>query len=282
MEQFFGPGDYDVEIRSIQQALQQAAGAEDAYRTRALEAQMESAAAARENALKIAQLQAKTQRYGIDVQAETEMKRLKENARQFDASHGLEIARAYTAFASTPDMMWAKSDFEEAMGRVGQGLNPSPAMSRGTQPHAKTWEDFAAIAQYNGSTVPGAQASSSSGGNSARTTESQPAAATATATSTGTATPGATAPPDPRIKAANAIVTALPPSASAGHDENDFAALESIRALYTAGLPGSLERLGPARRKIAQAGLARLGYDPNLAEDDYRRGLPHQASPLLA
>jgi len=274
----FSAEDYDVEIGSIQQALQEAAGAEDEYRTRALEAQMKSAAAARENAMKIAQLQSKTQRYGIDVQAKTEMENRLERAREFDASHGLEIAKAYTAFASTPDMMFARNDFMSGMERVGQGLHPSPAMSQGT-PHAKTWEDFAAIAQYNGSQVPGAssggggsqpaQASASGGGGGANT---------ASTSSVGASSGGT----DPRVTAANAVMKAIPPSDTPGADGQDWAALEAIRNLFTAGAPGSVERLGKPRTKIAMAGLARMGYDPDTIMEDYKRALPHQASPLLA
>src|SRR5215216_97226 len=100
-----GPGQYGDYIQGIMSDLNEASGSDDEYRTKALEQQMQSAQAARENAMKIAQLQASTSRYGIDVQSATELKKLKENARQFDAQHGLEIAKAYTAFASTPDMM---------------------------------------------------------------------------------------------------------------------------------------------------------------------------------
>ncbi len=254
----FSAQDYDTEIGAIQSALQEAAGAEDAYRQKALDAQMKSAAAARENAMKIAQLQAKTQRYGIDVAAKTELENRLERAREFDASHGLEIAKAYTAFSSTPDLMFARNDFVNALGRVGQGNLPAPAMSQG-QPHAQTWEDFAAIAQYNGSRVPGAP---QGGGAAPQQQQGQGK--------------------DPRVAAASSIMKAIPPSETPGADGQDWAALEAIRQLYTAGQPGSVERLGKPRQKIALAGLARMGYDPAQVEDDYRRSRPGQVSPLLA
>lgn len=261
-----GPGDYGTYIQSISAALNESAGADDAYRTKALEGQLKSAAAARENAMKIAQLQAKTSRYGVDVQAETEMKKLKENARQFDAQHGLEIAKAYTAFASTPDLMFARNDFMSAMGRVGQGLMPQASITRNPGPQAKTWEDFDALTQYRGqSASTAAGGGGSGGGGSAQSSAS-----------------GGGEAPDPRIKAATGIIQALPPSDGQGHDGQDWAAINSIRSLYSSGRPGVEARLGPARTKIAMAGLARAGYDPNLIHEEYVRALPGQKSPLLA
>jgi hypothetical protein len=196
------------------------------------------------------------------------MRALKENARQFDAQHGLDIAKAYTAFASTPDLMFARNDFVDAMGRVGQGLSPQAAITRNPGPVAKTYEDFAALAQYNGSQVPGA---SSGGGGS-----SQPSAAS------GGSSAQDSAPPDPRIAAANGIVKALPPSDNQGHDGQDWAAINAIRSLYSSGRPGVEARLGPQRVKIAQAGLARAGYDPALISEEYNRSLPGQGSPIRA
>jgi hypothetical protein len=285
MAEFFSPQDYEVEIAAGEATLREMAGEENAYRRRALEAQMESARAARENAMKIAQLQSETSRYGIDAQRATAMAQLKENARQFDASHGLEIAKAYTAFSSTPDMMFARNDFLSAMGRVGQsGGLPAPISSQGS-PQAKTWQDFAAIASYNGSQVPGASAPSA-----ARESQAQPAAASGSspaasgggsaAASTGAA--GASSGTDPRVTAANAVMKAIPPSETPGTDGQDWAALEAIRNLFTAAKPGSIERLGAPRTKIAMAGLARMGYDPETVLEEYKRAAPGQQSPILA
>lgn len=248
---------YSQEEQEVAAAIDEASG----YEREALEAQKESASAARANALKIAQLQASTSRYGIDAQSATAMRALKENARQFDAAHGLDIAKAYTAFSSTPDMMFARNDFMSAMGRVGQGLNPAPIASQG-QPHAKTWQDFASIAQYNGSQVPGG--GGGGGGGSAQSTGG-----------------GGTSTTDPRVTAANAVMRAIPPSETSGNDGQDWAALEAVRNLYSAAKPGSVERLGAPREKIAMAGLARMGYDPAAVALEYKRTLPGQMSPLL-
>lgn len=270
-----GPNEYGAYIEQIAAALQEAAGSDDEYRKKALEAQLQSAQEARANALRIAQLQAETSRYGVDVQRSTEMAKLKENARQFDASHGLEIAKTFVAFSSTPDMMFARNDFMSAMGRVGQGLSPQAAITREPGPRAKTYEDFAALAQYNGSTVPGASAKDAGAG-------AGRGASTVASGGGGAGTPGTSTAADPRLKAANAIAQAIPPSETPGHDDNDWAAINAIRALYQSGRPGLEARLGPQRTKIALAGLARAGYDPALIQEEYRRTLPGQKNPLLA
>ena len=262
----FGPQHYSAEIEYIAQQIRAASGSDDEYRNRALDAQMKSAQAARENAMKIAQLQASTSRYGIDAQSATALRALKENARQFDAQHGLEIAKAYTAFASTPDLMFARNDFMSAMGRVGQGLNPGPVTSQGT-PQAKTWQDFSALAQYNGSQVPGAQSSSGGGGGGQ-------------SASSGGSTE-AKAPPDPRVQAAGAVMKALPPSESPGADGQDWNAINAIVELYKAGNP-AISKLGAQRTKIAMAGLARAGYDPALMQEEFLQTRPGQKSPLLS
>jgi hypothetical protein len=262
--------DYSTERDWVADQIQRASGDENEYKTKALEAQMKSAEAARKNAMAIAQLQAHTSRYGIDAQSATAMRALKENARQFDAQHGLDIAKAYTAFASTPDLMFARNDFMSAMGRVGQGLTPQPAITQSPGPQAKTWQDFSALAQYNGSQVPGA--SSSGGGNGASSGGAgQPAAAS-----------GGGEAKDPRLQAAGAIMKALPPSESPGADGQDWNAINAIVEMYKSGRPGVEARLGPARTKIAMAGLARQGYDPALISEEYNRSLPGQQSPMLA
>jgi hypothetical protein len=257
--------DYSTERDWIADQIQRASGDENEYRTKALEAQMKSADAARANAMKIAQLQASTSRYGIDAQSATAMRALKENARQFDAQHGLDIAKAYTAFASTPDLMFARNDFMHGMQRVGQGLNPASIHEGGT-PQAKTYQDFAALAQYNGSTVPGA---SSAGAGSSQT-----------ASSSGGGTE-AKAPPDPRVQAAGAIMKALPPSESPGADGQDWNAINAIVEMYKSGNP-AIGKLTASQQKIGMAGLARAGYDPIRVQEDYLRTRPGQGSPIRA
>lgn len=276
-----GADAYAQQWQAYVQQLQQALAASSGFERWKIEQELRNAEKGRDNAYKIAQLQAKTSRYGVDQQTRVALEQLKENARQFDATHGLEmqrfgldVAEAYTKYASTPDMRWSAADFDSAVQRVGLGQGPAPISTHADRPVPKTWESFDALRSYRsnppagygmgpGASVPNATT------DSMRTTNPV-GGAPADANGDGI--------PDPRHKAIRAVADALPPSAGTGTDGQDWAALRAIESLYMAGRPGSLERLGPARRKIAQAGMARLGYDPNLAEEEYQRGLPGQTS----
>lgn len=295
-DDYISASTYDDYISDIESSLSEASGSQQ----RALDAQLKSAKAAQKNAMEIAKLQASTSRYGIDVASKDRMRALLENARQFDAvhgldiqkfdeskrqfglTHGLDVAKAYTQYASTPDMMFARNDFVSALGRVGQGLGPDRAIDRTPGPRAKTWQDFAALAQYPG--PGGAQSTQGAPGAPASGTGAGPEAAGGGTVSGGGMVQGpdgswGPAPaPDPRLKAMRAVTEALPPSQAGGADDNDWAAINAITSLYKAGHPGSVARLGPARQKIALAGLARAGYDPGLVQEEYDRGLPGQGS----
>lgn len=250
---------YDAYIARLTQAWQESSG----LQRKQIEAQIEDAKKARENALAIAQMQDATSRYGTDTSRDLRLAELKQNQRQFDASHaldmqryGLDVAKAYTEYSRTPDMMFARNDFMNAMARTGQGLHPQNVMSQGT-PQAKGWQDFAALAGY---TTPTVQAGRSQGGG-------------------GMAPQGPTGGgTDQRQKAVQEIMKAMPPSDSNGYDGQDWEALNAIRSLYAARRPGEVERLGQERRKIGQAGLQRMGYDPALVESDRMRTLPGQRS----
>ncbi len=231
-------------IAIITKAMETASG----FQLKQLEAQRDDALKGRENALTIARLSASTSRYGTDQQTMLQLRQLEQQQSQFQANHGLELAKTYAQFASTPDQAFAMNDFKSALGRVSQGYSPAPMASQGA-PKAKTWEDFAALSQYGG----GGKNTGDGGGSG-----------------------------DTRNKAIKAVTEAMPPSDGAGHDDQDWAALSAISALYQAGLPGSVERLGAPRRKIAQAGLARAGYDPAAVEYERMRGLPGQQSARLA
>ncbi len=293
---------WDQYVKTIQDALQASAGFE---RTK-LQKQYEDAEKGRQNAYKIADLQAQTSRYGVDRQTETELARLRENQRQFDNNHnlemqkfgldrerfgferekfgkefgleeqrfgldkdrfGLDYANAYTNFAQTSDNPWLLKDFEGAVGRVGLGQGVQPISTQANQPRAKTWEDFAAISGY--ATLPGVQAG--------RTSTAEPAMAGSG--------PGAMAQeqsinngPDKQLKAMRAVAEAMPPSATPGMDDSDWAAINAYKSLYFAGRPGEIARLGKERNKIGMNGLRRAGYNPALLEEDYTRGLPGQGS----
>ena len=251
---------YDAYIARLTQAWQESSG----LQRKQIEAQIDDAKKARENALAIAQMQDATSRYGTDTSRDLRLAELKQNQRQFDASHaldmqryGLDVAKAYTEYSRTPDMMFARNDFMNAMGRTGQGLHPQNVMSQGT-PQAKGWQDFAALAGY---TTPTVQAGRSQGGGGSMAPQGP--------------TGGGT---DQRQKAVQEIMKAMPPSDGDGYDGQDWEALNAIRSLYAARRPGEVERLGKPRRQIAQAGLQRMGYDPALVESDRQRSLPGQRS----
>lgn len=253
----------DEYIETIRRSLQTAAGDQREI----LRMQLDDAERGRQNAYRIAQLQDEGSRYGIDQRRQTELEQLSEQQRQFDANHGLEmqrfgldVARAYTDYARTPDMRWSANDFDTAVRNIGLGGGPVPIAGQ-ARPTPKSWEDFAALSGFN---TPAVQA-----GQKMAPSPSGPGMASAAGAGTAS---------DPRLTAATGILKALPPSGTPGHDDNDWAALEAIRSLYLSGRPGEVERLGRPRQKIAEAGLARLGYDPALVVEERRRSLPGQGS----
>jgi hypothetical protein len=250
---------YDKYIATLTRAWEESSG----LQRRQIESQIEDAKKGRENAMAIAQLNAQTSRYGTDVQAQTRMAELRQNQAQFDQTHGLDVAKAYTAYSQTPDMMFARNDFVNALGRTNAGLGVKPMSTGGAQPHAKTWEDFAALQGFN---TPAVQAGRSQGGGGGMQSTAS----------------GGGGGKDQRTSAVNAIMKAIPPSDGDGNDGQDWEALNAIRSLYAARRPGSVEGLGKERQKIANAGLARLGYDPALINEDYLRTRPGQGGVRLA
>ena len=157
-------------------------------------------------------------------------------------------------------MRWSANDFDTAVRNIGLGSGPVPVSSQ-PSPQPKSWQDWTALTGFTTPTVQAGQSAASSGGGGP-----------------GQMQAGAGGQADPRLAAANGILKALPPSSTPGHDENDWAALNAVKSLYMSGRPGDVEKLGAPRRKIAQAGLARLGYDANLVESDRQRALPGQGS----
>lgn len=263
--------EWDRKVAQIQAALTQSAGFERIK----LERQLEDAEQGRKNAWRIAQLSAETSRYGTDVNRETELARLKETARQFDANHGLDqqklglnVAEAYTRYASTPDQMFMLRDFEEGLARTGAGQNVQPYASGGNVPQAKTWEDFAALSGYEQMPavrmgMAGARAPGAAPNMTGATTDAPPGPS------------GEAAAPDPRIKAARAIMEAVPPSDDDGMDDNDWAGMTALQSLYRARRqPGFLQRLRPGQQAAFGGMLARGGlYAPDALADIQRSGI---------
>lgn len=275
----------NAKISQLQGSLNSINDEQSKFERDKLKAQYDDAQKGRDNAYEIAKLNGANQRYGYDQQRQTEIDKLKQDQNQYDQTHaldlkkyGLEVAKAYTSYASTPDQVWALNDFKSALSNVGQGLTPQSSATEPTA-HAKTWQDFAALSGYDttGDTTTGSTSTgtNSSGGTtytaSGSGTDGSGYTAADTASGGTSSTGDSSGGTDQRQTAISAVVKAMPASESQGHDDQDWAALNAIKSLYFAGKPGSVERLGAARRKTAQSGLARAGYDPNLVEEDYTK-----------
>lgn len=255
--------DWDRYIAYLQEALQASSG----YQRMVLEKQYEDAERGRQNAYKIARLQAETSRYGTDVNREVELARLKENARQFDANHGLEMqklgldyARTATDYLSTPDRYFQAGNYLNFASRVLAGQpGAAPYGSVGT-PTPKTSQDFAILA---GGGIPG-----TGQGGSAQDVANRAASAG-----------GAGA--DDRVRAVQALTKALPPSAGDGLDPTDFAVLGAVHQLYNRNLTPQQYltiEANPDLKAMTASGGRRLGYNPDQWEAQQRRNLPGQGS----
>lgn len=282
----------DAYIQKIVDAINDAAEHGNDFEREKLQAQLDDAKKGRDNAYKIAKLNNDTQRYGYDQQRQTEIDKLKEDQRQYDSTHaldlkkyGLEVAKAYTQYASTPDQVFALNDFKSALGNVGQGQAAQNVItSEAGTPHAKTWQDFAALSGYNADDSGSGSTSTSGGTSSTGTTYSTSGGGSDSGGSgystsdTSSGDSGTVTATDGRQTAINAVTKAMPASDGEGHDEQDYAALAAIKALYFARKPGTVAALGQQRQKTALAGLSRLGYDSAQVNEDYQRSLPGQSS----
>lgn len=239
---------WDEYIKTIQEAMTASSGFERIK----LAEQYKDAAAGRANAMRIAQLQEQGRRYGVDVGARTEMARLQENARQFDASHGLEMAKVATDYLSTPDRYFQAGDFLSMAGQLGRGGGVQPYGAQG-RPQAKRWEDFAALAGFGN--VPAVKAGGGGG----------------MATYADYGGGGGGGGVDPRVKAARGVIDAIPPSEGSGMNADDWAALGAVEQIFRASKPGSYEKMRPGQQAMFRSGLGRLGYVPDDAIEDMRR-----------
>lgn len=284
--QNISPQQYDQYIGLVTQLLNGSAG----FERQKLQAQLQDATAARNNAYKIAQLQASTSRYGVDVQSRDEMRKLKENARQFDAVHeldmqrfglekqkfGLSYAEGLTNYLQTPDRYFEAGNFMNAAGAAANGqLVPQYGQGLGA-PTPKTQADFAVLAGYP---------------NPNATATEQPSAAAAAANgayggayangSTGASSGGGKT-TDGRVQAMASILKALPPSSELGLNDRDYAVLQAVQNIATAPgelQAGTLKQWTPGNRDILTSGLKRLGYSAPDWWDQYQRMQPGQGDP---
>jgi hypothetical protein len=303
---------WDAYTSDLQDALSESAG----WEREKLSAQLKDAEAGRANAYKIASLQAKTQRYGIDQNTMVELKKLTETQRQFDANHaldmqrfgleqqkfGLSYAQAATDYLSTPDRYAQGMDFRAMADRALTGASGGGETRQGPQPYGtgvtfqpKTEQDFAVLASYG---QPGSTGNASSAWSPQRTGVAAPFAPlvqtptgadptqahissgdTAGQPVSAQPTNDGSTPPDPRVKALKGIIDAVPPSSGPGHDDNDIAVMQAAQALYSTNLqPGTLEAMRPDQRAIYSSFVKRSGRSWNDYVDDYQRSAPGQRS----
>lgn len=272
-----GPGNITVEqweqyIAVLTQYWQQSSG----FEQRKLEEQIREAERGRQNAWQIAQLQSETSRYGVNVQQQTALAQLKENARQFDQTHkiemqrlGLDYADKAAQYLSTPDRYFQADDYMDMAGRVMAGKGgPRPYGATGPVT-AKTEADFAVLSGF-GRGGGGSGMQTNVGGYGGQVRGGGSAVADA---------PNGAAPVDPRTGVLKKMIDAIPPSQSGGMDDNDFAVLTAAKALYSTNLrPGEWERMRPGQQAVTRSAGAKLGiYTPDW-EADYKRSLPGQGN----
>lgn len=270
---------WDRYVGDLQSALQASSGLQRMQ----IEAQIDDAKQGRANAMKIAQLQAETSRYGIDAQRATAMAQLKENARQFEMTHALDLKKFGLAYADTatdylssPDRYFQAADFMNMASRYAAGQpGVAPYGATGT-PTPKTQADFAVLAEGPGGGTADAQRS-----NAAQAGGAAPAGSGGATVMSAAAAGGAGG--DARVKALKAMIDAVPPSGVEGLDGNDFAVMQAAKALYSTNLrPGTLENLRPGQLGILQSAGARLGYDPKEWLANQRRSGVGQGSARVA
>lgn len=261
---------WDQYIATIQASMAASAGwAREQERLK-----YEDAKKGRDLQWKIAQLQSS----GADDRL---LMQLKEQGRQFDANHGIEmeklglsreqfgftkeiergrlglerdrlgVSRAQTAteYLSTPDRFMQSADFLNMSGRYFANQPGVTPYGQSGTPTPKTEADFAVL---------------ESGGNPNAGRGSAVAAA-------GEGGAGG----DARLKALTSILKAVPPSEGTGLDENDYAVLQAAKALYSTNLrPGTYERMRPGQQAIMESAGRRLGYDVNdWRADNTRNGV---------
>ena len=245
------PEAWDAKMAEIMEGL---LNASSEWEAKKFEAQLKDAEAGRANAMKIAKLQSETSRYGMDLARKTALDQLKENARQFDRRHALDIATTATEYLSTPDRYFQATDFLSMTNSVAGGQAQRP-YAYGTAPTPKTMQDFNAL--YTGGGSPD--------GDAARV----PTGGAGVYGSSGRASSGGTAAPrsttdsgsDPRVAAVQGIFKNIAPSEGGGLDDLDYAALDAARAIFQSNLrPKDLAQMRPGQAAMLGSAGQRLGY----------------------
>lgn len=247
---------WDQQIATIKQAMQEASG----FQRLQLQSQLEDAEKGRQNALRIARLNNETSRYGTDVQRRTAMAQLKENARQFDLRHGLDVqqlgldrAKTATEYLATPDRWAQAGNYLALSGRVLAGQPGAGSYGTSVAPRPNTEQDFAVL-QSGGNPYAGrGDAAAAAGGTGA----------------------GA----DARTKALKAVISGYTPSNGVGLDANDYAVLNATRAIMGMNLTPQQQatiRSDPEYRAILGSNMRNLGQNPDSWWTRQQQSLPGQ------
>lgn len=238
-----------------------------------LQAQIDDAQKALDNAYKIAQLQGDNQRYGYDQQRQTAIDQLKENARQYDRTHELDVKKQDLSEAqyisdqrSKNNRLFQTMDLEQALTSIRSGNR------------ATTSTNVAAVdglsTDYTGNPYLSNSGGSSSSGGTTYSASGTSSNTAGSATTSATSSSGQ----DPRTKAARAVMDALPPSATTGLDSSAVAALNAVYHLYNAPLrQGTLESLSPTQQATLQSGSERIKQYTGKSYDDLMSEYANQA-----
>jgi len=276
-----------------------AMAASSGFQRMQFEAQIKDAEKARQNAMKIAQLQAETSRYGVDVGRENLLAQLTENARQFDQNHVLDMQKFGLSqqqfeqgkYEFGANLGQRQHEFGVTAGQNQQNINLGFAKTAtdylstpdryfqagdyidmgkralqglGPQPYGATGtprpKTTDEFAVLSGYTQPGERAYA---GGTPSYGEAPGAYAGQGATGRGSDMPSNATNepiPDPRLKAVRGVFEALPPSGEAGLDGNDWAALQAAKAIYSSNLkPGTLQRMRPGQLAMNRSAGTRFG-----------------------
>lgn len=244
-------------LKTIEDALRESSG----FERFKLQAQREDAEKGLRNAMEIARLQAETSRYGVDIGRQTALDQLRENQRQYDLNHGVELQRlGLTRAQGVVDLMRSSDRYADAgnflalSSRVLANQAGAGTFGAAVQPRGNTESDFAVLA---------------AGGN--------PWAGRGNAAQAATAGGGAGT--DARVKALKAVIDAAPPSAGTGHDPNDFAVLNAARAIYGMNLNPQQQasiNSDPKFAGILGSEIRTMGDDPESWMRRQRASLPGQ------
>jgi hypothetical protein len=253
---------YDAYVEDLKRTADESSGFARMVALR----QLDDAVKGREVQREIADIQARSSRYGVDVTSRDRLRALKEDARQFDLKHGLEmerlgLQRAETAtnFLATPDRYAQAGNFLALSGRVAANQPGGGTYGSAVAPRPNTMGDYAVL---------------EGGGN--------PYANRGDATA---AAGGAGAGADARQKALKAIVSGYQPSQGVGLDQNDYAVLGASQAIMNMNLnPQQQATIGSNKeyQSILGSNMKNLGQDPNAWWQKQQQSLPGQGSAKLA